>query len=349
MPAQVDCRAMSPSNALSITTFRIIGADIKIAHSVFALPFALLAAFMAALGPTRGTWFMTGEDVDSMAGYAHQFLHPQYSSAFWRQFSGQLVLIVLAMIFARTAAMLANRLLDSEIDARNPRTAGRAIPSGNLSPRRAYLASLLAAGLFIAICAAFGFLYGNWWPLILSVPVLSWLCSYALAKRFTTLCHIYLGLSLAVSPLAAAIAAYPPPFPDQPFPLTSQPALWLLAGMVLCWVAGFDIIYALQDVDVDRAQGLHSIPARLGPAGALWVSRGLHAIALACLIAAWRIDDRFDVLFAIGLGIVAILLIYEHATVSRWGTSKIALAFFTLNGIISCALGALGIADVLVA
>jgi 4-hydroxybenzoate polyprenyltransferase len=112
-------------------------------------------------------------------------------------------------------------------------------------------------------------------------------------------------------------------------------------------VAGFDIIYALQDVDVDRAQRLHSIPSRLGVHKALWIARLLHALALACLIACLVVDSRLGVLFGIGVGVVAILLVYEHLTVARWGTTKIALAFFTLNGVISCLLGALGIGDVL--
>ena len=143
-----------------------------------------------------------------------------------------------------------------------------------------------------------------------------------------------------MGPLAAAIAI-------DPHSLTHQPSLWLLSAMVLCWVAGFDIIYALQDMEVDRRDGLHSIPARLGVARAMWISRGLHVAALACLVATLIIDDRMGLIFGVGVVIVAALLLYEHLTVSRWGTTKIALAFFTLNGVISCLLGALGIADVL--
>jgi 4-hydroxybenzoate polyprenyltransferase len=190
------------------------------------------------------------------------------------------------------------------------------------------------------VCAAFGFLYGNWWPAILGLPVLLWISSYGWFKRFTSLCHLWLGASLAISPIAAAIAI-------NPETLLTQPALWLISAMVLCWVAGFDIIYALQDVEVDREQGLHSIPSRFGVPRAIWISRLLHAAALACLIASLVIDPRFGAVFAKGVIIVAMLLIYEHATIARWGATKIALAFFTLNGIISCVLGALGIVDVL--
>ncbi len=302
-------------------TLRVVAADIKIAHSVFALPFALLAAFMAT----------TTNDPEKMGTVP----------ILWGRFGGQLVLIVLAMVFARTVAMLANRLLDRDLDARNPRTAGRAIPAGSLSAGRVGGVLLICAALFMGVCVAFGLLYDNWWPGILGLPVLGWISGYALLKRFTALCHLYLGSSLALSPLAAAIAI-------QPDAVTSQPALWLLAGMVLCWVAGFDVIYALQDLDIDRREGLHSIPAALGAKGALWVSRGLHLIATACLVAVWLVDPRFDVLFAIGTGIVIALLTYEHATVSRWGTTRIALAFFTLNGVISCVLGGLGIVDLIV-
>jgi 4-hydroxybenzoate polyprenyltransferase len=236
--------------------------------------------------------------------------------------------------------MIANRLLDRDIDGLNPRTVNRAIPSGRLSAQGALLSLLVCAAAFLTICSAFGIVYGNWWPLRLGPLVLMWVGAYALLKRFTWLCHIYLGSSLAISPIAAAIAI-------NPAATTQQPSLWLLAGMVLCWVAGFDIIYALQDVDVDRAQRLHSIPSRLGVHKALWIARLLHALALACLIACLVLDSRLGVLFGIGVGVVAILLVYEHLTVARWGTTKIALAFFTLNGVISCLLGALGIADVL--
>ena len=126
-----------------------------------------------------------------------------------------------------------------------------------------------------------------------------------------------------------------------------QPALWLLAAMVTCWVAGFDIIYALQDVDVDRRLGHHSVPARLGARGALRISRVLHAASLGCLVAVAAIDRRFGALFGAAVVVVGLLLLYEHLTVSRWGTTRMALAFFTLNGAISCLLGLLGVTDVL--
>lgn len=312
--------AVTVTTPRSFQSIRLIAADIKLTHSVFALPFALLAAFMAA--------------------------RPGGGAIDWRRFAGQLALIVVAMIAARTVAMLANRLLDARIDRDNPRTAGRAIPSGRLAPSTALAALLACAVAFVLVCAAFGWLYGNWWPAILAAPVLVWISAYALLKRFTALCHLYLGSSLAISLIAAAIAIQPESI--IPWSPAFQPALWLISAMVLCWVAGFDVIYALQDVQVDRAQGLHSLPSRLGVPGALWMSRLLHAASAACLFAAWLIDPRFGILFGIAVLFGIALLLYEHLTVARWGTTKIALAFFTLNGIISCALGALGIADVVI-
>jgi 4-hydroxybenzoate polyprenyltransferase len=300
---------------------RVIAADIKLAHSVFALPFALLAAFMAAMP----------------AG-------PPPRAA--RAFAAQLLLVMAAMVLARTVAMLANRLLDRAIDARNPRTAGRAIPSGRLPPGQAAAAMAGCAAAFLAIAALFGVLFGNWYPALLGPPVLAWLCAYPLLKRFTMLCHLYLGSCLAISPLAAAVAIEPALV--VPASGLAQPSLWLLAAMVLCWVAGFDVIYALQDVEVDRAQALHSIPARLGIRRGLWIARLLHTVAASCLIAIVFADARLRVLFAGGVAVVIVLLIVEHVTVARRGTTRIALAFFTLNGIIACLLGGLGILDVVV-
>jgi 4-hydroxybenzoate polyprenyltransferase len=295
----------------------LIAADIKIAHSVFALPFAILAAVMAAATDARA--------LD------------------WRRFAGQLALVVAAMVLARTVAMLANRWLDRDIDRHNPRTKHRPLASGKLPPASAIGAIAACAIAFMLVCSAFGFLHDNWWPLRLGLPVLLWISAYGYLKRFTALCHIYLGSSLAISPIAAAIAIAPGSI--VPWSPLSQPGLWLLSAMVLCWVAGFDIIYALQDVDVDRAQNLHSLPARLGVRKAMTISRLLHVSAAACLFALAFTDHRFGVVFLIGACVATALLLYEHLTVSRWGTMKIALAFFTLNGVISCLVGALGVID----
>lgn len=295
-----------------LTTIRTVAADIKIAHSVFALPFAILAAFMAAA---------SGDGVIA-----------------WGAFWGQLILVMVAMVFARTAAMLANRIFDAALDARNPRTSGRAIPSGRLSIEKARGAWVVAALLFLGCCALFGAFYGNWWPLILGLPVLAWICLYGLAKRFTQWCHVWLGSSLALSPVAAAIAI-------QPASLAS-PSIWLLSVMVLLWVAGFDVIYALQDVEVDRRDRLHSMPGTLGVGRALLVARVMHLGAVAALVGAALTSPVLGGLMLAAAVLVALLLLYEHLTVARWGTTKMALAFFTLNGLVSCLIGLAGVLDI---
>ena len=308
----------------SLTTapqpFAAMLGDIKIAHSVFALPFAVLAAFMAAFPPP--------EALEAAA--------PAIPVG---RFVVDLMLIVCAMVTARTAAMLSNRIIDRSIDARNPRTASRPLAAGAASPSQYVFVFIAMSVLFVAIASVFWFVNGNPWPVILAVPVLGWICAYGLFKRFTALCHVWLGASLALSVPAAAIAINPVAL--------AAPTLWLLAGMVLCWVAGFDVIYALQDVEIDRAEGLHSMPSRWGEAGAVWASRILHVCAVALLALVWWTDPRFGGVFLLGVGLVAALLIIEHATVQRWGTSRMALTFFTLNGVVSCLLGVAGVVDTL--
>ncbi|MBX3359874.1 MAG: putative 4-hydroxybenzoate polyprenyltransferase [Phycisphaeraceae bacterium] len=298
-----------------IHALRAAAADVKLAHSVFALPFAVLGAFLVA--PRAGNGVIA-----------------------WRDFALMLPIVVACMFFARTWAMLFNRIADARIDARNPRTAGRAIPAGRLTPRAAWTLALACCAAFIGSAALFGPLFSNWWPAILSVPVLLWIAFYSLTKRFTALCHIFLGGALAASPLAAALAVGPGLLPE-------TPAVWFLSAMVLCWVAGFDIIYALQDLDFDRQAGLHSVPAAVGWRWAAWSSRALHAAALAALVYAWRADPRLGTIFGIAVALVAALLIAEHAILAKRGKAGLDMAFFTLNGIVSCLLGIAGIADLL--
>lgn len=317
LSSPIDAQPLRSHRSLR-SDLKAIAGDIKLAHSIFALPFAVLAAFLAASPSTA----------DGSADAAID----------WRRFAGQLALVVAAMVMARTAAMLANRILDRDLDRENPRTAGRAIPSGRLTVWRAG-GALLAVGIgFVMVCAGF-LLFANPWPLILSLPVLAWICAYGWFKRFTSLCHLYLGSSLAISPLAAAIAVDPRQL--------SQPVLWLLSAMVLCWVSGFDVIYALQDVETDRRQRLFSMPSRWGVERALWVSRGLHAVAATCLWAAAVWDPRFGAPMMAAAALVTALLLIEHLTVHRWGTSRLALTFFTLNGVISCVVGTVGVLEVL--
>lgn len=297
-----------------VARFAAAAADIKLAHSVFALPFAVLGAFIAGVG----------------AGGLDR-----------ARFAGQLALIVVCMVFARTWAMLVNRVVDARLDADNPRTARRAFASGRLSPRDGVLMLTGSALGFVVACLAFGAIYGNWWPAWGALPVLAWIALYSFTKRFTALCHLVLGSALALSPIAAAVAI-------DPASLTRDASVWLLAAMVMLWVAGFDVIYALQDLDHDRSAGLHSIPARLGDRGAIRVSRLLHAGCFAALLGAWAAHPGLGLLFGIAVLLTGGLLVGEHAVLARRGRAGLQMAFFTLNGVISLILGLCGTIDLLV-
>lgn len=310
---------------------RLVCADIKLAHSVFALPFALLAAFLVAPGGAPAI-VGSGQASDPIALDHH-------TSIDWLRFQGQLLLVVVCMFFARTWAMVVNRVADRKIDAENPRTARRAFAAGAMSGRDGAIVLTGSALAFVGACALYWVFYNNAWPTLLSWVVLVWIAFYSYTKRFTWLCHVFLGGALAVSPIAAAIAVSA----DLIAPAS---VLWL-SLMVLLWVAGFDVIYALQDLDFDRERGLRSIPARFGWRGAAWISRVLHLGAVGALVAAFRVEPRFGVLFLIGLGIVVAALAWEHLVLARRGRAGIPMAFFTLNGVVAIALGAFGIADTL--
>lgn len=288
--------------------FAALAGDIKLHHSVFALPFAVLAAFVAAAD--RGAL----PDAVSIS------------------------LIVVCMVLARTMAMSVNRWADATLDAANPRTAGRAIPSGRLDAKFVLGTAIVCGAGLVLAAAAFWPLGHNPWPLAASPVVLAVLAGYSFTKRFTWLCHIVLGAALALSPLAAALALNPASL--------ARPELYLLSTMVLCWVAGFDVIYALQDVETDRRQGLFSMPSRLGVEPALWVSRALHAGSLAALMGFMKLCPHTGAWFGIGVLMVAGLLVLEHAMV--WGSKlhRIPMAFFTVNGVISLLLGAAGVYDI---
>lgn len=275
-------------------------ADIRLAHSVFALPFALLGLLLG----TRGSW--------PTPLLALQFLA--------------------AMLCARSAAMGWNRLADRRYDATNPRTATRALPAGRVTPRAMALFTLACAAGFVAVAATLGRLCLAFSPLVLGV-----LWAYSLAKRVTSLAHLVLGLALGLAPPAAYLAARGRIDDDAGI------ALWLGLA-VLLWVAGFDVIYAAQDVDHDRREGLRSLPARLGLRGALRVAALLHAGMLAALVVAAR---------AWGLGplgwtaiaLVGLLLAVEHGLVRGGDLSRVDAAFFTLNGCVALAFGGLVAAD----
>jgi 4-hydroxybenzoate polyprenyltransferase len=238
-----------------------------------------------------------------------------------------LIGIVLCMVFARSAAMAVNRLADRRIDALNPRTAGRHLPAGLLTAP--------AVAIFLAICvvgffAATLLFLPNRWPLILAGPVLAFIAAYSFTKRFTALVHFWLGASLMLAPLAAWIA------------IRGMTALWtpiVLGSAVLFWVAGFDILYACQDVDVDRKLGLNSVPARLGVLRALHVALMCHAVTAAALIALYFVDSPpLGWVYLAGVVGVIGLLAYEHSLVRPDDLTRVNRAFFQVNGVISIGL-----------
>lgn len=286
-----------------------VARDIKVSHSVFALPFALLATFLAA-------------------GSRQEF--PGLLSV---------TLIIACMILARTVAMTANRWADAALDAQNARTAGRAIPSGRV--RASFMLSVaISCGVgFVAAASGFWLFDDNPWPVMLSPLVLAWLVLYSFTKRYTWLCHIFLGAALALSPLAASVAIQPA------FMQQAEP--YLLAVMVMFWVAGFDVIYALQDVASDRRTDIYSLPAKLGIQPALIIGALLHGLGITALIALLLVSPILAAGFGVGIGLVVAILVVEHSIVWRTGTRHVQLAFFTFNGIISLVLGGLGLIDVL--
>jgi 4-hydroxybenzoate polyprenyltransferase len=276
---------------------------IRFSHTVFALPFALLSAVLA--------WRI----VDFR----------------WQDLAG----ILLCMVFARSASMAFNRIADRRIDAENPRTAKRHLPAGLLSLRAVVLFTILCAAGFIASTLLF---LPNRLPLILSVPVLAFLCGYSYAKRWTPLAHYWLGAALMLSPIAAWIAlvgnvAWPPV---------------LLGLAVFFWVGGFDIIYACQDVDFDRAQRLSSVPARFGVPRALRIAAFSHLLTVACLLGLWH-TAHLGPLFLISVIAVALLLAYEHWLVRPDDLTRVNVAFFNVNAIISLGLFVVGVVDVWIA
>ncbi len=314
----------TPTPRSLIPDLSAVFSDIKPAHTVFALPFAVLGAFLAAFGHAAKT------PADGAAGSA--------ASRGWGAFAGMLGLVILCMVFARTWAMLVNRIADRRFDAANPRTSGRALPAGRLGAGRAAAVALGCAAIFMICCFGFLVIFSNPWPAILGAPTLAWIAFYSFTKRFTWASHLFLGGALAASPIAAAIAV-------RPGAIIDTPALWWIAAMVLVWVAGFDAIYALQDLDFDRRAGLRSIPARFGWRGALRASRTLHAVAIACLILAWRAEPTLGGLFLGGAALAAALLIVEHVIVAKRGLAGLPMAFFTVNGVVSLILGTLGCID----
>jgi 4-hydroxybenzoate polyprenyltransferase len=280
---------------------------IRFSHTIFALPFALLAAVMA----WRETEFRARD----------------------------LIGILVCMVAARSFAMTINRLADRELDAQNPRTSARHLPAGILSVTQVSV---------FATASAIGFVMGtllflpNRLPLYLSVPVLGFLAGYSFAKRFTTLAHFWLGAALGFSPIAAWIAIRGRHVLEAPGDVL--PAV-VLGVAVLAWVAGFDIIYACQDYEADAAAQLRSVPVRFGIANALRLAAGCHVVTLACLVALPFVYPSFGWIYWSGIAVVAILLVYEHVLVRPDDLSRVNLAFFRVNAVISLGLFAVGSLD----
>lgn len=276
---------------------------IRFSHTVFAMPFAVLATIMAWCLPTP-----SGENV----------------TLTWQACLG----IVLCMVFARSAAMAFNRLVDRKIDAENPRTASRHIPAGLLSVQSVVLFTLACSLGFVASTLLF---WPNWLPLALSIPVLAFLCGYSYTKRFTSLAHYWLGISLMLAPICAWVAIRGQVVLQHPTDIL--PAVMLGLG-VLFWVAGFDIIYACQDAEFDRDAKLRSVPAKYGVPGALRIAAVSHLLAVLSFAILPFTAPLLGVIYWLGLAAVAGLLFYEHALVRPSDLSKVNLAFFHVNTII---------------
>lgn len=234
--------------------------------------------------------------------------------------------VLLCMVFARSAAMAFNRLADRKIDAANPRTAQRHMPAGILNPTAVWIFFFACAAGFVAATL----LFANPWPLYLSLPVLAFICGYSLAKRFTALSHFWLGASLLLAPVAAWIAIAGP---------VRLEAATVLGFAVLFWVAGFDILYACQDVDFDRKARLRSVPAWLGVPASLRVALMCHIIMAALLVVLyWAAAPHLGITYLAGIGAVTLLLAYEHWLVRPDDLSRVNQAFFHVNGVISVGL-----------
>jgi 4-hydroxybenzoate polyprenyltransferase len=277
---------------------RLFASLVKVEHTVFALPFAYIGAFLAVDGVPR----------------AHDLL--------W---------ITVAMVGARSLAMALNRLIDAGIDARNPRTAGRELPSGVLQPWQVLLFSLASLAVFLVAVYQLAPIVRWLWP----IPVVAFVV-YPYLKRWSWMSHFWLGAVDGLAPLGAWAAI------TNELPWEA----WALGGAVAFWVAGFDLFYALFDLDVDRAQGLHSLAARFGVRAAFAGARTCHAATVACLVAA-GLGLPVGALYWIGVAAVAGLLLYEHSLVSPRDRRRLDTAFFTMNGVISVTFFAFVLGDVL--
>ena len=289
---------MTTINTKALSKISIFLEMIKFSHTIFALPFALTGALLAARG-----------------------LPSLY----------QIIWIILAMVGARTAAMAMNRLIDAEIDARNPRTAVRAIPAGLIGKGLTLFFIVAAVALMMFAAQML-----NPLCLKLSPIALFFLLLYSYCKRFTALAHVVLGICLAAAPIGAWVAIRG---------TIDAPAI-VLGGVVLFWVSGFDILYALQDLEFDRSARLHSIPVALGVNGSLRTARIFHMIMIALLFTLYNLMGLGPI-FLVGIFVVFAMLLYEHWLLKDGNLEKLDAAFFNMNGYISIAIVLFTAADIL--
>lgn len=288
---------------------------IKFSHTIFAMPFALIGFCLGIIYTS------------SLVPGSHDSIFPPLYP--WKELGIKLGLVLFCMITARSAAMAFNRYLDRSIDARNPRTAIREIPAGVISARSALIFTLISCLLFILTTW-----FINRICFFLSPVALAVILGYSYTKRFTALCHLVLGLGLSLAPIGAflAVTGY--------FDLL--PILFSIA--VICWVSGFDIIYALQDEEFDRTHNLYSIPSLLGKGKALHVSEFLHFLSAAAIITA-GIIGHFHLFYWVGTTLFTGMLIYQHSVVKPNDLRRVNLAFMTANGIASVVFAIFVIAD----
>lgn len=278
---------------------------VKFSHTIFALPFAIIGFFLGL----KAVHFFDNNTTEATFTYTGMLV--------------KLLLVLACMITARSAAMAFNRYLDRRFDARNPRTANREIPAGIISSKHALIFTIIACLLFMLSC-----FFINSICFLLSPVALFVILFYSYTKRFTALCHIVLGIGLSLAPIGAYLAV------TGSFALI--PILFSLA--VICWVSGFDIIYALQDETFDKENQLYSIPVIMGKKNALRISRGLHLLSASFVIAAGVLGG-FSVLYWIGIIIFCSMLIYQQSLVKPADLSKVNIAFMTSNGIASIVFG----------
>ncbi|TMI90592.1 MAG: 4-hydroxybenzoate octaprenyltransferase [Bacteroidetes bacterium] len=302
---------------------------IKFSHTIFAMPFALIGFFIGILNADYGVWNLNKA---IGGGWDRPLLNPE----FWEFYSAVLVtkfiLVILCMVFARSAAMAFNRYLDRSFDAKNPRTAIREIPAGILKANNVLFFTIVGCLLFI-VCTFFI----NRICFFLSPAALFVVLGYSYTKRFTPLCHLILGLGLSLAPIGAYLAV------AGRFDLLPI----LFSFTVLFWVSGFDIIYALQDEEFDKTNKLYSIPAWLGKVKALRISELLHVLSAVCvLFAGWL--GNFGWLYWIGSAIFIGMLVYQHSIVKPNDLKRVNIAFMTANGIASVVFAIFVIADLFI-